>query len=95
MTQGRRGSLTLQRMTLSFTILRRFIPAHSRAENEPLHYVRTKGSTDRRLRCHLWGGFASFYWNCFGECLRADSEHQVERVVSRASRNANAEPLDR
>ncbi len=30
MTRGRRGPLTLQRMTLSFTTPRRFIPAHSR-----------------------------------------------------------------
>jgi len=43
--------------------------------------------TESWLRCHLWGGFASFHWLCFGEYLRADSEHQVENVVWRASSN--------
>jgi hypothetical protein len=39
------------------------------------------------MRCHFWGGFASFHWQCFGEYLRADSEHQVETIVWRASIN--------
>ena len=30
--------------------------------------------TENWLRCHLWGGFASFHWLCFAEYLRADSE---------------------
>jgi hypothetical protein len=30
------------------------------------------------LKCHLWGGFATFHWRCFGEYLRAESEQQVE-----------------
>ena len=47
------------------------------------------------VRCHLWGGFASFHWGCFGEYLRADSEHKVENVVWRASRHANAQQADR
>ena len=47
--------------------------------------------TENWLRCHLWGGFARFYWRCFGEYLRADSEQQVENVVWRASTNASAE----
>ena len=42
------------------------------------------------VRCHLWGGFASFHWQCFGEYLRADSEQQVENVVWKASSNASA-----
>jgi len=42
------------------------------------------------IRCHLWGGFASFHWQCFDEYLRADSEHLVENVVWRASTKANA-----
>jgi hypothetical protein len=46
------------------------------------------------LRCHLWGGFVNFHWRCFGEYLRADSDHQIENVVWKASRNANAEPAD-
>ena len=41
------------------------------------------------MRCHLWGAFASFYWRCFGEYLRADSEQQVEKVVWKASSKAN------
>ena len=36
---------------------------------------------------HLWGGFASFHWNCFGEYLRTDSEQHVENVVWKASSN--------
>jgi hypothetical protein len=47
------------------------------------------------MRCHLWGGFASFHWRCFGEYLRADSERQVENVVWKATSNANAERVDR
>jgi len=42
------------------------------------------------VRCHLWGGFASFHWLCFGEYLHADSEHQVGNVVWRASSNQSA-----
>ena len=51
--------------------------------------------TENWLRCHLWGGFASFHWACFGEYLRADSEHQVENVVWKASSNGNAGQGDR
>ena len=29
--------------------------------------------TENWIRCHLWGGFASFHWECFGEYLRADT----------------------
>lgn len=47
--------------------------------------------TENWMRCHLWGGFASFHWNCFGEYLRADSERQVEKVVWKASSNTSAE----
>ena len=46
------------------------------------------------VRCHLWGGFASFHWRCFGEYLRTDSERQVENVVWKASSNGNAEGAD-
>ena len=46
------------------------------------------------VRCHLWGGFASFHWKCFGEYLHSDSEHQVESVVRKASCSANAERAD-
>lgn len=38
------------------------------------------------IRCHLWGAFAIFHWQCFGEYLRAESEQQVESVVWEASR---------
>jgi len=51
--------------------------------------------TENWVRCHVWGGFASFHWNCFGEYLRAGSEGQVEKVVWKASSNANAEQPDR
>ena len=51
--------------------------------------------TENCLRCHLWGGFASFHWPCFGEYLRADSERHVENVVWKASSNAHAEQADR
>jgi hypothetical protein len=51
--------------------------------------------TENWMRCHLWGGFATFRWKCFGEYLRADSERQVENVVWRASSNANTEPAGR
>jgi len=51
--------------------------------------------TENWLRCHLWGGFASFHWLCFREYLRADSQQQVENVVWRASSNANGEQEDR
>jgi len=51
--------------------------------------------TENWLRCHLWGGFATFHWTCFGEYLRADSEHQLENVVWRANSNANAEQPER
>ena len=47
--------------------------------------------TENWVRCHVWGGFASFHWHCFGEYLRADSEQQVENVVWKASSNTNAE----
>ncbi len=47
------------------------------------------------VRCHLWGGFATFHWNCFGAYLRADTGQQVENVVWRASSNSNAERADR
>jgi hypothetical protein len=43
------------------------------------------------MRCHLWGGFTSFRWKSFGECLRSDSEQKVESVVWRASTNAQGE----
>jgi hypothetical protein len=43
--------------------------------------------SENSLRCHLWGAFASFHSECFGEYLRADSEHQTENVVWRASSN--------
>ena len=46
--------------------------------------------TENWIRAHLWGGFASFHWECFGEYLRADSEHQVGNVVWRASSNQSA-----
>jgi hypothetical protein len=52
-------------------------------------------ATGNWLRCHLWGGFASFHWHCFGEYLRADSEHQIENFVWKASSNAHAEQADR
>lgn len=39
------------------------------------------------IRCHLWGGFATFHWRCFGEYLRAESEERVESAVWEASRN--------
>jgi hypothetical protein len=51
--------------------------------------------TENWLRCHLWGGFASFHWACFGEYLRGHSEEQVENVVRRARSNANGEGADR
>jgi len=47
-------------------------------------------ATENSLRCHLWGGFANFHPRCFGESLRADSEHQVGNVVWRASSNQSA-----
>jgi len=47
--------------------------------------------TENWISCHLWGGFASFRWLCFGDYLRADSEQQVENVVWRASTKTNAE----
>jgi hypothetical protein len=43
--------------------------------------------TEHWMRCHLWGGFASFHWRCSGEYLRADSEQQVETVVWKAISN--------
>jgi hypothetical protein len=52
-------------------------------------------ATENWLRCHLWGGFASFHWKCFGEYLRTYSERQVKIVVWRANSNANAEQSDR
>jgi hypothetical protein len=51
--------------------------------------------TENWLRCHLWCGFASFHWACFGEYLRADSEQKVEKVVWRASNNADGEQAER
>jgi len=51
--------------------------------------------TENWLRCHLWGSFASFHWPCFGEYLRADSEHQVEKVVWKASSTTSREQADR
>jgi hypothetical protein len=51
--------------------------------------------TENWLRCHLWGGFASFHWPCFGKYLRADSEQHVENVEWRSSSNPNAEQADR
>jgi hypothetical protein len=51
--------------------------------------------TENWVRCHVWGGFVSFHWKCFGEYLRADSEHQLENVVWKASSNAHAEQTDR
>jgi len=50
--------------------------------------------TENWLRCHLWGGFASFHWPCFREYLQADSEEQVENVVWKARSSANAERAD-
>jgi hypothetical protein len=47
------------------------------------------------VRCHLRCGFASFHPECFREYLRADSEHQNESVVRRASSNAKAGYGDR
>jgi hypothetical protein len=47
------------------------------------------------MRCHLWGGFASFHWKCFDEYVRSDSEQKVESVVWKASSNADAERADR
>jgi hypothetical protein len=67
----------------------------SRTENRCLHYLRTKSATNRKLVDHLWDGFASFHWLCFGEYLRAHSEQQVEHVVWKASSNSNAEQTDR
>jgi hypothetical protein len=67
-----------------------------RAKNGRLHYLWTKSSTYRKLdEVPSLGRFASFHWNCFGEYLRADSEHQVEKVVWKASSNAHAEQGDR
>ena len=51
--------------------------------------------TENWMRCHLWGGFASFHWNCFGEHLRADSEQHVESIVRKASSNPDPEQADR
>jgi hypothetical protein len=51
--------------------------------------------TGNWLRCHLWGGFASFHWPCFGEYLRAASEQNVERIVWKASSNPDPERADR
>jgi len=36
-------------------------------------------------RCHLWGGFATFHWQCFGAYLRSETEQQVEGAVWKAS----------
>ena len=47
------------------------------------------------MRCHVWGGFASFHWLCFGEYVHADSEQQVENVVWKASSNRDPEQADR
>jgi hypothetical protein len=47
--------------------------------------------TENWMRCHLWGGFATFHWRCFGEYLRADSEQQVESVVWKATTNQSVE----
>jgi hypothetical protein len=48
MTRGRRGWLSLQRMTLSFTTSRRFCPAHGDMERSPClpsawHYAQDRG----------------------------------------------------
>jgi hypothetical protein len=51
--------------------------------------------TENWMRCHLWDGFASFHWRCFGEYLRADSEGQVEKVVWKAISNAHTGQGDR
>src|SRR4051812_44054446 len=45
MTRGRRGSLTLHRMTLSFTTPRRFIPAHKEKDHGYVY----SGETDLGL----------------------------------------------
>jgi hypothetical protein len=37
------------------------------------------------IRCHLWGSFASFHWQCFRKYLQAESELQVEDSVWKAS----------
>jgi hypothetical protein len=47
------------------------------------------------VRCHLWGGFASFHWCCFGEYLRANSERQVENDVWKSSSSAAGAPVNR
>jgi hypothetical protein len=47
--------------------------------------------TENWMSCHLWGGFASFHWPCFGKYLRADSEQHVENIVWKASTKANPE----
>ena len=39
------------------------------------------------IKCHLWGGFATFHWRCFCEYLRTESEQQVESPIWQASRN--------
>jgi hypothetical protein len=52
---------------------------------------RTVQPTENWVRCHVWGGFASFHWHCFGEYLRTDSEHQVENVVWKATTKATEE----
>jgi hypothetical protein len=46
------------------------------------------------VRCHLWGGFASFHWLCFGEYLHADSEQQVESVVWKASSTPRSKTIE-
>ena len=51
--------------------------------------------TENWIRAHLWGGFASFHWRCFGEYLRTDSEQQVENVVWKASSNADGKQAER
>jgi len=44
MTRGRRGSLALQRMTLSFTTTRRFSPAHRRRSYERVQAFLLRGN---------------------------------------------------
>jgi hypothetical protein len=41
--------------------------------------------SENYVRCHLWGAFASFHWNCFSKYLRSESEPQVEDTVWKAT----------
>ena len=41
--------------------------------------------TENYLKCHLWGAFATFHWQCFGAYLRSESGQQVEAAAWKAS----------